>query len=272
MIDWDHYIREVHIPAVTRTLRFDRPARPEPRVRVVPRENGVLAVFDLEGTVVASNVVESFLWVRLADLPPDRWPSAIGSLAGAMPRYLAAERRDRGAFLRSFYRRYEGASLAAIRRIVDEHVGEFVLRRISPAAVRRIREHRAAGHRTVLVTGALEPFVEPLRPLFDEVVAARLVTDGGRFTGYLERPPLVGEARAPWLRRYAAGAGADLRSSYAYADSHSDLPLLGAVGNPVAVNPDVALYRVARRRGWPVEEWSQAEGTPRVLLPAGAAR
>jgi fatty acyl-CoA reductase len=271
-IDWEHYIREVHCPAVTRTLRFERHHRPEPRVQVVPKANGVLAVFDLEGTVVASNVVESFLWVRLADLPADRWPAAVASLARSMPRYLAAERRDRGAFLRSFYRRYEGASTAAMLRLMDDVLAEFVLRRISPAAVRRIREHRQAGHRTVLVTGALEPFVEPIRPLFDEVVAARLVVEDGRFTGYLERPPLVGEARAPWLRRYAARAGADLGASYAYADSHSDLPLLRAVGNPVAVNPDVALYRVARGRGWPVEEWPQVEGTPRVLLPAGVGR
>jgi HAD superfamily hydrolase (TIGR01490 family) len=269
-IDWRHYIEEVHCPAVTRTLRFERPARPEARVHVRPRENGVLAVFDLEGTVVASNVVESFLWVRLADLEPERWPAAIASLARSMPRYLAAERRDRGAFLRAFYRRYEGASVASLTRLVDEVVAPFILRRVSPAAVRRIREHRAAGHRTVLVTGALEPFVTPLRPLFDEVVAARVVVEDGRLTGYLERPPLVGEARAPWLRRYAARLDADLRASHAYADSHSDLPLLGAVGNPAAVNPDVALYRVARRRGWPVEEWSQAEGTPKLLLPAGA--
>ena len=122
----------------------------------------------------------------------------------------------------------------------------------------------------VLVTGALEPFVEPLRPLFDDVVATRLEVRDGSFTGYLERPPLVGEARSPWLRRYAAHAGADLGASYAYADSHSDLPLLRTVGNPVAVNPDVALYRVAHRRRWPIEEWPMARGTPRVLLPAGA--
>jgi fatty acyl-CoA reductase len=270
-IDWDHYVKEVHCPAVTRTLRFERPRRPDPAVSLVPQPNGVLAVFDLEGTVVASNVIESFLWLRLADLPGERWPGAVASLARSLPRYLAAERRDRGAFLRSFYRRYEGASVDALRRLVDGELAEMLLRRVSPGAVRRIREHRSAGHRVVLVTGALEPFVEPLRPLFDDVVATRLEVRDGRFTGYLERPPLVGEARSPWLRRYAARAGADLRASYGYADSHSDLPLLQTVGNPVAVNPDVALFRVARERRWPVEEWPMVKGTPRVLLPAGAS-
>jgi alcohol-forming fatty acyl-CoA reductase len=93
----------------------------------------------------------------------------------------------------------------------------------------------------------------------------------GRRPAKLALRPGVGAARARWLRGPAAAAGADLRASYAYADSHSDLPLLAAVGNPAAVNPDVALYRVARRRGWPVEEWPPAEGTPRLLLPVGAA-
>jgi phosphoserine phosphatase len=105
--------------------------------------------------------------------------------------------------------------------------------------------------------------------LFDEIVAVRLEERDGRYTGFLERPPLVGEARAPWLRRYAQATGADLQASFVYADSHSDLPFLAVVGNPVAVNPDVALFRVARQRQWPIEEWPMARGTPRVLLPAG---
>ena len=151
-----------------------------------------------------------------------------------------------------------------------DHVSELVLRRLSPQAVRRIREHRAAGHRTILITGALDCFVRPLAPLFDEVIATSLASESGRYTGYLRQPPLVGEARAAWLRAYAERTGADLKRSYAYADSHSDLPLLKAVGNPVAVNPDVSLFRAAHRRRWPVEDWRRSNGTPRVLIPEGA--
>jgi alcohol-forming fatty acyl-CoA reductase len=77
-------------------------------------------------------VIESFLGLRLADLPAERWPGAVTSLARSLPRYLAAERRDRGAFLRSFYRRYEGASVGALRRLVDDELSEMLLRRISP--------------------------------------------------------------------------------------------------------------------------------------------
>jgi fatty acyl-CoA reductase len=265
--DWGHYLQEVHCPSITAALRVPSPAPPAPRVTVSPRSDGVLAVFDMEGTLLDSNVVESYLWLRLAELPGSEWPAELWSVLRRLPRYLAAERRDRGEFLRTFYRRYAGASIEGVERLMDEEVADLVLQRLAPAAVRRIREHRAAGHRTVLITGALDSFVRPLRPLFDEVVATSLAREGGRYTGYLEVPPLVGEARAAWLRTYAARTGADLRRSYAYADSHSDLPLLRAVGNPVAVNPDVALYRVARRRRWPIEDWRRSPGSPRVLVP-----
>jgi len=99
--------------------------------------------------------------------------------------------------------------------------------------------------------------------LFDEIVAAELsVGPDGRCTGFLARPPLVGESRAAWLRHRAEEAGWDLSASFAYADSASDLPLLQAVGHPVVIDPDVALSRVARRSRWPVLNW-------RAVAPVG---
>ena len=160
----------------------------------------------------------------------------------------------------------------SLDRLVDEVVSEFMLQKVSAAAVRRIREHREAGHRTMMITAAADPFVRPLAPLFDEVIAAQLEVRDGEYTGYLAEPPLVGEARGAWVRRYAELEGADLKSSYAYADSHSDLALLRAVGNPVAVSPDAALLRVAKRRRWPIEEWQMAGGMPRVRFPKPAVR
>ncbi len=127
---------------------------------------------------------------------------------------------------------------------------------MSSHAVRAIREHRLAGHHLVLVTGAVTPLTRPVAALFDEVVAAELSVDEfGRCTGHLDRPPLVGESRAAWLRHRALEAGWDLAASYAYADSASDLPLLRTVGQPVVVDPDVVLFRVARKERWPMEIW-----------------
>ncbi len=206
-IDWRYYLQDVHCPAVTGGLRALSGARVKPQVRIREREQLVLALFDMEGTILPSNVVESYVWSRMADLPWDQWPDELASVFARIPSYLMADRRDRGEFLRTFFRRYEGASVDGIERLVEEIVSEFMLQKVSAAAIRRIREHRAAGHRTMMITAAAEPFVQPLAPLFDEVIAAKLEVRDGLYTGYLAEPPLVGEARGAWVRRYARARG-----------------------------------------------------------------
>lgn len=269
-IDWHRYLLDIHLPMITAPLRFVPARRQEPQVKIAPNGAGappVLAVFDIEGTIVASNVVEAYWWLRAADADGFDRARVTAALAARIPGLLRAEGRERGEFLRQFYRLYEGASVTEIERLAAEVMPELLLRRLAPEAVRRIRAHRAAGHRVVFVTASLDFIVSPVQPLAEEVVCARLAARDGIYTGDIERPPLIGEARASWLNEYAGALGADLASSFAYADSMSDLPLLESVGNPVAVNPDVSLTRIARTRKWPIEEWPADRGTPRVILP-----
>jgi len=271
VIDWREYIQEIHAPGVTSLLRergTRRGGRSSPAgPGELPERTDVAAVFDLEGTVVASNLVEAYLWARLSALPRSRWGGELAGLATALPRYLRAERRDRGDFIRAFLRRYEGTSEEELRDLTDDVLGQALLQRAIPEAVRQVRRHRLAGHRTILITGAIDVLVRPLAGLFDEVVASSMHTRAGVFTGHLAVPPLVDEARAAWLQRHAGETGLDLSGCYAYGDSYSDRPLLELVGHPVAVNPDPALYAHARRRGWPVRNWnSHVRGAADVLL------
>lgn len=276
-IDWHHYLQEVHFPGVTTLMRtFSGRSRSRGGAgggaeRGFERRPDVLAVFDLEGTVVAANVVEQYLWVKLASLPRSRWPSELFDLARSVPAYLRAERRDRGEFVRAFARRYAGVDEAALRDLVADAVGDALLQRVMPEAVRRIRAHREAGHRTVLVTGTIDVLVEPLAPLVDEVVAARMHSRDGIWTGYLDTPPLVDEARAAWLTRYACDLGADLSGSYAYGDSHADRVWLELVGNPEVVNPDAGLFRHASRKNWRVHTWGRDSGGRLDALLAGVS-
>ncbi len=63
------------------------------------------------------------------------------------------------------------------------------------------------------------------------------------------------------LASYARRRNVELSRSYAYGDSISDLPMLEAVGNPVAVNPDKRLLAAAQERNWQVRYWSK-NGAP----------
>ena len=273
-IDWDRYVPEVHLPSVVKAARA--PMRPPSRGGQSRSErlrsqilspDRHLAAFDLENTLIASNVVASYSWLASRHLGKrDRARFVLRTVAEA-PRLLALDRLDRSDFLRYFYRRYEGAPVDQIAEDSLEHVNELLLARSFPAAIRRVREHRALGHRTVLITGALDFVVEPLRPLFDDVVCAQLGNDGVTYDGQLTSVPPTGEARYQALADLADEHGYDLRESIAYADSASDLPMLEAVGFPVAVNPETRLASIARKRGWLVEDFRKSPGMTRRLLP-----
>ncbi len=79
------------------------------------------------------------------------------------------------------------------------------------------------------------------------------------------------------MRDYAAASGVDMSASCAYSDSGSDLPMLTAVGNPIATNPDSRLRKEARARGWAVLDLSRsselvvAPGQARVDVSRGTA-
>lgn len=275
VIDWGDYIRDVHLPSVVEHARVRRepgrrgaPSREERGRRAVLSPDRQLAVFDLENTLIASNVVESYAWLASRRLPLDERIRFVARLLREAPGLLALDRRDRGDFLRHFYRRYQDAPVGRLRDDAWELFSDHLLKKTFPAGIRRVREHRALGHRTLLITGALDFVIEPLRPLFDDVVAAHLgETADGRFTGELRESPPTGEARALTMAAYASGEGLSLAEAVAYADSASDLPMLEAVGHPVAVNPETKLATIARKRGWHVEQWAKAPGGPRPLLP-----
>jgi len=229
-----------------------------------------LAVFDLENTLIASNVVESWAWLATRHLPAAERVKLTMSAVREAPTLLALDRRDRGDFLRHFYRRYENAPVARLKTDAEALFAEQLLLKCFPGAIRRVRDHRKLGHRTMLITGAIDVIVDPLRPLFDEVICASLsVKPDGRYTGELAQGPPTGEARALIMMEYCEAEGLSMEETVAYADSSSDLPMLEAAGVPVAVNAEAKLAAIARKRGWHTERWSKSPGAPTRPLPIG---
>jgi phosphoserine phosphatase len=77
----------------------------------------------------------------------------------------------------------------------------------------------------------------------------------GLYTGATLGPFAYREGKAEAMRSLAAREGIDLGASYGYSDSESDLPMLRAVGHPVAVNPDRELARIAAAEGWEIKRF-----------------
>jgi HAD superfamily hydrolase (TIGR01490 family) len=130
-----------------------------------------------------------------------------------------------------------------------------VLPRIYPGMLDLAHQHQDEGRRVYIATAASQELAE--------ILAQVLILDGGigsqfsevRDGVYTGQPAglfIYGEEKALAIRQLARREGLDLSECYAYSDSASDLPMLRAVGHPVAVNPDRELLEVARREGWAV--------------------
>ncbi len=275
-IHWHRYLTEIHLPSVIAQGRLktapavragtDRDTRRRTQVLSPQRQ---MAAFDLENTLVASNVVASWGWLATKRMPTSDRARLVARTLAEAPKLLELDRQDRSDFLRYFYRRFAGAPVDQLAKDSFEMFSDLLLRQSFPAAIRRVRHHRALGHRTVLITGALDFVIAPFAPLFDDIVCASLTRtpSGSAYTGQLATVPPTGESRAEALLNYAAREEISLAESVAYADSTSDLPMLEAVGFPVAVNPETKLATLARRRGWLIENFKPAPGAPRKLLP-----
>jgi HAD superfamily hydrolase (TIGR01490 family) len=280
VIEWRHYIEDVHLPSIVTHARVrtspnskrSMATREERSTRAILSDKPRCAAFDLENTLIASNVVESYAWLATRHLERAERVRLVAGLLAEGPKLLALDRRDRSDFLRAFYRRYEGAPVEQLRFDAYELFSDLLGQRSFPEAIARVRRHRALGHRTLLITGALDFVVEPLRPLFDEIVCCHMAERDGELSGELTDSPPTGEARALLLEEFARAQGLSLADTVAYADSTSDLPMLEAAAFPIVVNPEAKLAAIARRRGWFIENWERAEGGPRRTLAIATRR
>ena len=129
-----------------------------------------------------------------------------------------------------------------------------MLPRVYPQMLDVAYEHQDAGRPVYIVTAASQEMAELMAHVlaFDGGIGARSEIVDGVYTGRPDGPFTYREGKAEAIRELAAAEGIDLAESYAYSDSESDLPMLRAVGHPVAVNPDATLLRVAREQGWDV--------------------
>jgi alcohol-forming fatty acyl-CoA reductase len=237
----------------------------------------VAAFFDVDGTILARPSLERrffgtlrsrrairarnyFLWLaRAAQLAP----RGVGAIAHANKMYLRGVRVD-GDYLLPEREATDSVALASRCNPTRAPRHSFF-----QPAMERIAWHAAQGHAVVLVTGTLAPLANEVALVLVlrlavrgittsiGVCATRLEESGGRWTGCIVGDAVFAEAKMRAVQQLAKKAGFDLARSYAYGDTASDRWLLGAVGQPVAVNPSQELQRIARMLDWPMLWWKQ---------------
>jgi HAD superfamily hydrolase (TIGR01490 family) len=162
-------------------------------------------------------------------------------------------------------------------RVVDlARLGPEVLTTLLPRLYREVLDeayaHQDAGRPAYIVTAASQEIAELLAHVLvlDGGIGVRSEVKDGVYTGRPDGPFTYREGKVDAMREVAEREGFDLDASYAYSDSESDLPMMRAVGHPVAVNPDHELERVAREEGWRVMRFDKLARRLRIAASLGA--
>ncbi|MBV1893454.1 MAG: HAD-IB family hydrolase [Ilumatobacteraceae bacterium] len=216
------------------------------------------AFFDLDRTLISgSSAFTLAIQARKAGMIPNL--EFVRDAAGAITFKLMGASDDTTNEVRNrILKAVEGMRQSDLQALNSEILPRL-LAKLRPEARRLLDQHRRAGRDTFIVSAAPQEIVEPLaRSLgMTSGIGTRSVVVDGIYTGDLEGPFCYGEGKVEAMTEIANWNGYELDQCYAYSDSASDLPMLEAVGHPVAVNPDGKLERHARRNGWPIVIFSQ---------------
>ena len=240
-----------------------------------PTENrgtsAAAAFFDLDKTLVEGSSAIHFArasyhagLMSRRQLAHDLWANVKFRLEGASDEATEAL-RDR------VLEAIAGRRVVDLRRLAPE-VLAGLLPRVYPKMLEVAYAHQDAGRPVYIVTAASQEMADLLADVlaFDGAIGMRSETRDGCYTGRPDGPFTYREGKAQAIREVAQREELDLDCSFAYSDSHSDLPMLRCVGHPVAVNPDAELLRVARAEGWEVMHFDRLRRRLRIGAAIGA--
>lgn len=216
------------------------------------------AFFDLDRTLISgSSAYTLALQARKAGMIPN--VEFVRDAAGAATFKLFGASDDTTAAVRARVLKAVTGMRQSDLQALNVEILPRLLARLRPEARRLLDRHRQAGRDTFIVSAAPQEIVEPLAHSLGMTsgIGTRSKVVDGFYTGELDGPFCYGAGKVEAMVELANWNGYQLDLCYAYSDSASDLPMLEAVGHPVAVNPDAKLERHARRHGWPIVIFSE---------------
>ncbi|MEE6281520.1 HAD family hydrolase [Georgenia sunbinii] len=220
--------------------------------------NRPAAFFDLDKTVIAGSSTLAFSqpFFRSGLLTPGGAARSIMAQLGYLTVGASHDQMERmkdrlGQVVR-------GWDVARTEEIIAAALEDRIRPVVYQEAIDLIAEHHAAGEDVVMVSASSETLVRPIAELLgvDHVIASRGSVVDGRYTGTLDYYA-YGPTKRTGIEELARTEGYDLASSHAYSDSATDIPMLEAVGHPVAVNPDRTLRRHAAEQGWAIRDFAR---------------
>jgi phosphatidylglycerophosphatase C len=132
----------------------------------------------------------------------------------------------------------KGLLINKVSTLTNQFVNDILNQNILEKSLLKLQEHQDKGHHVIVVSGGFTPYIKEFMKNYNvnDVIATDLETIGNQFTGKIDGLNCMGTNKLIKLKQYINTDEYDLKNSYAYSDSKSDLPLLQFVGNGYAVN------------------------------------
>jgi HAD superfamily hydrolase (TIGR01490 family) len=233
-----------------------------------PEEPGA-AFFDLDRTLMAGSSAYQFGRAAFKAGLINRRRLAADTVENLRFRLRGSTDEATDAIKDRIFAMLEGVRVRDMQRLAPD-VLAGVLPRLYPRMLAIAYEHQDAGRPVFICTAASQEMAELMATVLtlDGAVGTMFEARDGHYTGRGGGPFNYREGKAQAIRELAARENIDLSASWAYSDSESDLPMLRAVGHPVAVNPDAELARVAREEGWEIMRFERLGRRLRVVAAA----
>ncbi len=206
-----------------------------------------IVLFDVDHTLIKHSTARYFVYhaIRKGIFPK----KLIISFPYYYLKYRAGKLDD--SFFFSTFTVLQGKEKEVLIQCADECMETSIVKDLYGEAVEILEYERSRGNIIALASSSIELFIRPLaRYLEVDFVSSRLEFENGKSTGRFLGKPAFGEEKKALVTRYVREKGLTLKDCDFYSDSYYDLPLLKAVGTPIAVNPDVMLNREAKKHGW----------------------
>lgn len=165
--------------------------------------------------------------------------------------------KDVDVIMRKSYQLLRGKNILEVGSLLQDFFDYNIKDKIFPEAIRLINKHQRNGRAVVLISNTINPLVDLIKEYLnvDEGFGTELEKSNNFYTGNILGDVVYGTNKVKLLEKEMPRHNWDLNDSYAYSDNFSDLPLLKKVKNPVVVNPDSRMSKIAQNNNWSINKF-----------------
>jgi HAD superfamily hydrolase (TIGR01490 family) len=225
-----------------------------------------IAFFDLDRTMISLNSGSTL--VKMARDKGLMTPLDIIKAIIQVIRYRLRLRKPK-RIISDIGKWLKGMSVESFSVLAMDTVNKYLIGSIYPDVYREIDLHKSNNAELAILSSSIEQICKPIATHlgFDMTICTEMESNDGILTGLPSGAYCYGEEKRNRIITFCNTFNYDPASAYYYGDSISDLPALDYVGNPVCVNPDKDLRRVAHLRGWRICDWKKYFKNKSVNIP-----